>query len=97
MAARSNSTSSAYNNNNLSAVFTPRQAPRFEGLNGESITLPRLPLKTRTTRRHGGTPISAPKEEILNGRRTRKEPLIIHFNLIVVDSTKKYFLIMNIY
>ena len=43
MAARSNSTSSAYNNNNLSAVFTPRQAPRFEGLNGEPITLPPPP------------------------------------------------------
>ncbi len=28
------------NNNNVSAVFSPRQAPRFEGLNGEPIVLP---------------------------------------------------------
>ena len=31
------------NNNNVSAFFTPRQAQRFEGLNGEPITLPPPP------------------------------------------------------
>ena len=42
-------TTSNNNNNNVSAVFTPRQAPRFEGLNGEPIThFPLLPLKTTT-------------------------------------------------
>ena len=30
-------------NNNVSVVFSPRQAPRFEGLNGEPVTLPNPP------------------------------------------------------
>ena len=33
-------TAIAGGNNNVSAVFSPRQAPRFEGLNGEPIVLP---------------------------------------------------------
>ena len=39
MVAHSNSSST----NNVSAVFTPGQAPRFEGSNGESIVLPPPP------------------------------------------------------
>ena len=30
------------NHTNLSAVFAPRQAPRFEGLNGEPVQLPNI-------------------------------------------------------
>ena len=34
------------NNPNLSAVFAPRQAPRFEGLNGEPVQLPDIDSDT---------------------------------------------------
>ena len=37
MATHSNGTAGS---SNMSAVFTPGQAPRFEGLNGEPIVLP---------------------------------------------------------
>mmetsp|Transcript_65627 Transcript_65627/g.133507 ORF Transcript_65627/g.133507 Transcript_65627/m.133507 type:complete len:88 (+) Transcript_65627:474-737(+) len=40
MATHSNGTAGS---SNMSAVFTPGQAPRFEGLNGEPITLPPPP------------------------------------------------------
>ena len=39
MEAHSNGTGSS----KVSKVFTPRQAPRFEGLNGEPIVLPPPP------------------------------------------------------
>ena len=32
--------------NNFSAVFSPRQAPRFEGANGETIALPPAPASS---------------------------------------------------
>ena len=37
-----NAIGSGGNHTNLSAVFAPRQAPRFEGVNGEPVQLPNI-------------------------------------------------------
>ena len=49
-------------NADMSAVFSPRQAPRFEGANGECITLPLAhPLKEEDDKEQEITPPATKK------------------------------------